>query len=174
MIISPFPTQQRIRVRHAFSLVEVVLAVAIMAVGVVTLMGLLPHGIEVSGKTANELAVTRIVQQVVGEMQVSNWDQLDAGAGTPIRKFYDDQGIEIDRSANNFEYALSYVAEVQLPPTNGVLAARLPVNGSSAAEQANLRRVVIRIVERPIEDFNFEAAPVGTFRTITQLVARMR
>lgn len=153
-----------------------------MAVGVVTLMGLLPHGIEISGKTANELAVTRIVQQAVGEIQVSNWAQLDTAAGMPVRKFYDDQGIEIQQGSADFAYRLSYVAEVTVSPTagaggGGVLQpARLSSNSNSpaAVEQVNLRRVQINIVERPQEDFDFTSAPLSSYRSITQLVAKMR
>ena len=67
--------------KAGFSLVEVVLAVGIMAMGVVTILGLLPHGMEMSRKTANEQAETRIVDQLVGgEFGLRFVAPLDPGA----------------------------------------------------------------------------------------------
>lgn len=153
------------------------MSVAIMAVGVVTLMGLLPHGIEISGKTANELAFSRISQQVLGELQASSWVSLDSTAAAPIRKFYDDQGIEIEKDAEDFVYRLSYVAEIELPATtdNDVGAmARLPANSAAGEGQSNLRRAIIRIADKPTEDFDFLTAPKSSYRTIVHLIANMR
>ena len=165
------------RQNAGFSLVEVVMSVAIMAVGVVTLMGLLPHGIEISGKTANELAAARISQQVLGELQASTWVSLSGTAGTPIRKFYDDQGIEIERDADDFAYRLAYVAEVELPATTNDaqgMMARLPSNSAAGARQTNLRRAIIRIADKPTEDFDFLTAPKSSYRTIVHLIANIR
>lgn len=155
--------------RRGFSLVEVVLATGIMALGVITILGLLPHGLEMTRKTANEQAETRIVDQIVGELQSADWSGLQSQIGTPQRRYFDDQGLEITQSGNggDFNTLLTYVVEVTLPQ----LDVKLPSNGTAAPNQ-NLRRVIIKMIAAPMMNFNFDsptsAVPV---KVVTQLVA---
>ena len=156
-----------------FSLVEVVLAVGIMALGVVTILGLLPHGMEVSRKTANELAESRIVDSIVGDLQGVKW-----GAGglpeTEVigqNRYFDDQGLEIEPNDPDLEGLLSYVVNVELPPMD----VRVPTNQVGAPANVNLRRVVIRIISAPLKEFNFASPPPGVpVKTYSQLIAKMR
>ena len=161
--------------RAGFSLVEVVLAVGIMALGVVTILGLLPHGLEMSRKTANEQAETRIVDQIVGELQASEWTTLGGVTGPGnvggIVLQYDDQGLR------TLEGALTtYVARVMMVDDNeSTTGMEVPSNGGGAAFNPNLRRVRIDVAAAQNADFDFDnpppAAPVKRF---TSLVAKMR
>ncbi|TDU71149.1 uncharacterized protein (TIGR02598 family) [Prosthecobacter fusiformis] len=157
--------------RCGFSLVEVVLATGIMALGVVTILGLLPHGLELSRKTANEQSETRIVDQIVGELQTINWANLEAGVQE--NRFFDDQGLELvegQTGGADINSLLSYVVQVNLPP----LDVRLPSNDTNANRQVNqnLRRVIVKIIAAPIANFNFDAPASGVpIKTVTQLVA---
>lgn len=156
--------------RRGFSLVEVVLATGIMALGVVTILGLLPHGLEMSRKTANEQAETRIVDLIVGEMQGVNWDSIEDN-NAQVR-YFDDQGLEIFRGGDggtpNFEMALSYVVQVSTPEKD----VRLPNNSGAVGVNQSLRRVMVKMVAAPLPEFNFasptSAVPVKVF---TQIVA---
>jgi len=155
--------------------VEVVLAVGIMALGVVTILGLLPHGLEMSRKTANEQAETRIVDQIVGELQAAEWSTLggvtgSGNAGGMILQ-YDDQGLR------TLEGALTtYVARVMMVNDSEYSTGmEVPSNSGGAAFNPNLRRVRIDVAAAQNVDFNFDdpppAAPVKRF---TSLIARMR
>jgi uncharacterized protein (TIGR02598 family) len=167
----------------AFSLVEVVLAVGIMALGVVTILGLLPHGMEMSRKTANELAENRILDALVGDIQSMDWTYLElqtnkGGPLTAANRLFDDQGLEIREGDPEAEVALSYVARVEVPtgdvslPTN---AATSRLNHNGAPGNPNLRRVTVKIASVPLKTFNFDEPPPGvTYKTFTQLVAKMR
>lgn len=152
--------------RQGFSLVEVVLAVGIMALGVVTILGLLPHGLEMTRKTANEQAETRIIDQIVGEMQSATWDSLD-NRDAEVR-FFDDQGLEITTGTQDFDVLLNYVVQVTVPPAD----VQLPTNNESIGADKNLRRVMIKMISAPLRNFNFDsptsAVPIKVF---TQLVA---
>lgn len=156
-------------VRRGFSLVEVVLATGIMALGVITILGLLPHGLEMTRKTANEQAETRIIDQIVGELQAADWSGLQDQINTPVRRYFDDQGLEISQSGNggDFNMLLTYVVEVTLPD----LDVKLPSSNSTGPDQ-NLRRVIIKMISAPLMNFNFDsptsAVPV---KAVTQLVA---
>lgn len=148
---------------------EVVLAVGIMALGVVTILGLLPHGMEMSRKTANELAETRIIEQIVGEMQASDWTVLEANKGVE-RRYFDDQGLELAQGGD-LVARLSYVAE----STVNELDVKLPSNAPSVQDNKNLRRVRVRVIGVPLPDVNFENPPPGVpVKSFTQLVAKMR
>lgn len=167
------PHLRRFSQRCGFSLVEVVLATGIMALGVVTILGLLPHGLELTRKTANEQAETRIVDLIVGELQTLNWESMNVGQKQ--KRFFDDQGLELlasQASGQEFDMMLNYVVEVNIPQ----LDVRLPTNDNDGQRQINqsLRRVIIKMISAPLRDFNFDdpasAVPVKTF---TQLVANM-
>lgn len=152
--------------RGGFSLVEVVLAVGIMALGVVTILGLLPHGLEMTRKTANEQAETRIIDQIVGEMQSSSWETLDA-QNTQVR-YFDDQGLEVTAGTQDFDMLLTYVVQVTIPDAD----VKLPTNNDSIGVDQNLRRVMIKMIAAPLRNFNFDS-PTSTvpIKVFTQLIA---
>ncbi|GEP42197.1 hypothetical protein BGE01nite_14880 [Brevifollis gellanilyticus] len=160
--------------KAGFSLVEVVLAVGIMALGVVTILGLLPHGLEMSRKTANEQAQTRIVDQITGELQASSWATLGGligqGGGSSMVLQYDDQGLRTRDSA-----LATYIARVSLQdPQESTTGMQMPGN-TGAPTNPNLRRVRIEVATSQDPNFNFSnpppAAPVKRF---TSLIAKMR
>ena len=159
---------------------EVVLAVGIMALGVVTILGLLPHGMEMSRKTANELAENRIIDALVADSQAMEWTALEAQSRASSRnnRVFDDQGLEILSGSGEAAALISYVATVQVPTSD----VRLPTNASSANANnngakgnLNLRRVTVKIASTTNRGFDFNAPPPGVaFKTFTQLVAKMR
>jgi uncharacterized protein (TIGR02598 family) len=167
--------------KHAgFSLVEVVLAVGIMALGVVTILGLLPHGMEMSRKTANEQAETRIVDQLVGEVQAADWATM-GGVSSPgnsagIDAFFDDQGLRIYEASGDVANLLVYAARVKLvdatESTNGM---QMPSRAGANVQNKNLRRVMVEVAVTQNQDFDFDSPPPGIpVKRFTQLVARMR
>ncbi len=159
-------SRRRPSLRAGFSLVEVVLAVGIMALGVVTILGLLPHGLEMSRRTANEMAETRIVDQIVGELQNTRWSTVDA-MGDQVR-YFDDQGLELQSGDQDFNTTVSYVVQVSIPDRD----VRLPSNQALPAANNNLRRVILRMVSAPLPNFNFNSPPPGVpVKVVTQLVA---
>ena len=165
----PPPAALARRSAAGFSLVEVVLAVGIMALGVVTILGLLPHGLEMSRKTANEMAEARIIEHIVGEMQSTEWQSLNTyGQQT---RYFDDQGLELPNlNSAESRFALNYVVRVEVP----ALDVRLPTNSASTPIDQNLRRVTIRMVAAPLPDFNFNSTSSGVpVKTFTQLIANM-
>jgi uncharacterized protein (TIGR02598 family) len=172
---TPAPSRSNRFFKAGFSLVEVVLAVGIMALGVVTILGLLPHGLEVSRQTANEQAESRIIDSIVGELQAMDWVTLNtqAKAVTSKEYLYDDQGLSLEGlSDSEVSASLSYVARVDIPD----LDVYLPTNAVAGAKNYNLRRVVIDVAATPLKDF-FDRNPLPAsvpVRTFTQLIARTR
>lgn len=165
--------------QKGFSLVEVVLAVGIMAMGVVTILGLLPHGMEMSRKTANEQAETRIVEQLVGEMQSADWTTmgglLGSGSGE-IKAYFDDQGLRLANTGVDAGSQMVYLARVifadQSDVTNG---APLPGKDYKAVPNKNLRRITVEVAVTQNPLFDFENPPPGVpVRRYTQLVGKMR
>lgn len=162
------PQQKQSTSTHAFSLVEVVLAVGIMALGVVTILGLLPHGLEMSRKTANEMAEVRIVEHIVGELQNADWASFNNGIEQV--RYFDDQGLELpDLSTSESKFMLSYVAQVNVPQ----LDVYLPTNNTPQLS-AHLRRVTVKLIAAPLADFNFNNPSPGVpVKVYSQLISRM-
>jgi uncharacterized protein (TIGR02598 family) len=154
--------------RLAFSLVEVVIAMAIAAVGIVSILGLLPHSLETIKKTGNLTSEARIMQKIAGEYNLGGWTE---GAGaTTVYQYFDDQGIEVERSDPGFENRFVYVVRLDVPALN----LSLPSAGGAGAIEQNLRRVIVKIAAVPVLDFNFDAAAANTYQTYTLLVAKMK
>lgn len=134
---------------RGFSLVEVLMAVGIVAVSVLTVVGLLPHGLEVSRKTGDLAYKTRIFQQVASEYQAMPWSVLTgAGAGKKRLKF-DYQGGAVGTGPS--EGFTTFVAEAEVVGTSVVLPS---VGG--AGDNDNLRFLVVRIATTGDPSFSFD------------------
>jgi uncharacterized protein (TIGR02598 family) len=157
-----------------FSLIEVVLSVAIASLGFTTLLGFLPHGMELVQDSAQLAAESRIKQKLAGELQTAPWDQLDWTGYGPIR-YFSDQGIELTQSEATenagIDAALTYVASVQMPKEP--LDIHLPTGGQKPKNaEPFLRRVKICIATTPDAQFDFESAPPRRVRSHTAILAK--
>ncbi len=64
------------RANSGFSLVEIVVAVGIVATVMVALLGMIPTGLNTVNEAADTMAEIRIAQQVLGEVQMTAWEDL--------------------------------------------------------------------------------------------------
>ena len=62
----------------ATTLVELVLALGILAIAMVSLLGMLSRGVGTMKKASDIATESRIVQQLIDEVQAIEWDRLDA------------------------------------------------------------------------------------------------
>ncbi len=126
---------------NGFSLVEVALAVAIAALGIITCLGLLPEGLEMSRRTVQLAINSNILEQIIRDAENASWTvlkpahglpssypmQTDGGGGAaaPLRTLYDSQGSKVEAASGQ----VSFVAEVGFSGT-----CVLPGNAASANE----------------------------------------
>jgi uncharacterized protein (TIGR02598 family) len=118
--------KEKKRKSGAFSLVEVTIAMAIAAVGIVSILGLLPQGMDTMVAAGDEAIQARIHQQLLNEIQMTPYKV--GAANSPIDEFdglelyYDDQGEEIGDSRASGAIKGSrehiYSARVTLPPVD--------------------------------------------------------
>ncbi|MDR0534502.1 MAG: Verru_Chthon cassette protein B [Verrucomicrobiales bacterium] len=123
--------------REAFSLVEVTMALGIMAFALVSIIGLVPSGLSTFRQTVNISVGSQIVQQVVADLQ-----QSGTLPEQPEWRYFNDQGQEYtsaaDRGTGNNEPVIYYVNVMVDPQVT------LPGGDSSS-----LARAVIEIVNNP-------------------------
>jgi uncharacterized protein (TIGR02598 family) len=123
--------------RAAFSLVEVTMALGIMAFALVSIIGLVPSGLSTFRKTINVSVGSQIVQQVVTDIRQSDFDKLSA---QPEWRYFDDQGQEYSTAESELgRDPVIYHVNVVLDPQ-----VALPGGNSS-----NLARAIIEIVNNP-------------------------
>lgn len=151
---------------RGFSLVEVALAVAIAAVGLVAILGLVPQGLEMSRRTANLAAESRILQQISGEIQAEDWGKQPAlfPVGNAPNRFYDDQGTSILKDDMS---RLAYVARVEVPTPDVTMPGSTDTN-----PHQYLRRVVVKISFKADQNFIFDEAHSKRFQTHNLLLAK--
>lgn len=148
-----------------FSLVEVIIALGISAMGITSILGLLPHSIE-NMRTANDLqAEVRAIQAIQSEIINSRWK--DAAGGDALeykfngkRYLFDDLGQKIAHDSNGT--ATTYVARVDLQPQAVTKPGGLP--------DRDLRRFKISVKATPLTAFNFDKAPRQSFRTYSLVI----
>jgi len=89
--------QRKPRKRLGFSLVEIVVAVGIVATVMVALLGMIPTGLNTVNEAAHTMAEIRIAQQILGEVQLTQWQEIDKWE-TDGPYFYDLEGNRLDSS----------------------------------------------------------------------------
>ena len=104
--------------RAAFSLVEVSLAVAIIAFAFVSLIGLLPAGLQVFKKTTDATNEMRIFTDLTSMLQSTEYEAIDTPqSGTDLKTklfYYDAEGSLLDSkngTSSDDETARVYVAK---------------------------------------------------------------
>lgn len=86
----------RVRCSSAFSLVEVTLAVAVTATVAMTLLGLLPAGLDGMRQSANTAAHARILQTLAGQAQMNTWQEITSSGYASRTYAFDYQGGELE------------------------------------------------------------------------------
>ena len=156
--------------RAGFSLVEVAMATAIAALGIVVILGIIPGGLESIRKAGNTTAEARIVSQIIGEIQLSDWLGGATGAapgGNPVnmpglvalttkRWYFDDQAAPLEEGASNLDTSLTYVARVRFSRNGGGV-----VVAPGGGPMTNTAAVVIDLAAVPLKDFDFEDADLA-------------
>lgn len=146
-----------------FSLVEVTLAVAVASLAIITLLGLMPQGLEMSRKTSLATSNSSIVEQIIRDLENVKWDDLpDPTSATPTKMLFNDQGVNQTKAGSD---DFSFVAEVT------VLPAALP---KSESTQKFLRRVLIKVAATGNKDFKFEESNRLSYVTYNHLLAKTR
>lgn len=161
-----------------FSLVEVTIAMGIVATVMVALLALLPYGMDNIREAKGTQVQARIANEIVGELQVADWGKepnyakLNAYNGKVLR--YDGEGTEIgDTSANNKQDTI-YKAKIEVPVTREVL---LPGQGGQKDQGRYLRRVTIKIAFAPNDrevDFDSRKIPLPYKSFTTEIVKMAR
>ncbi len=143
---------------RGFSLVETVIALGIMGLAVTALLGLLPHGMEMSKKAANAGAESRILDTLRSEL--GNFSFSGLSSLNRKRLAFDEEGMLLQTSDSAVR--ISYVVEVT-SAASGVKPVALP--GASSPEPF-LRNFVVKIAPSPNNDFNFDTAAAGSYRVL--------
>jgi len=115
----------RSRGNAGFSLIEVTIAMAIAAVAVVSLLGLIPAGMNTMRDAGDEAIMARIHQQIMNELQVADFDTLDTSYDK-LEVYFDSQGEELGDNRGSgspkkgsFEHI--YSARVSVPNSGDML-----------------------------------------------------
>ncbi len=158
-----------------FSLVEVALAVAIASLGIITCLGLLPEGIEMSRKTSLLAINSNVLDQIIRDIEnARDWKALKANYAPPTgfptggapagpddqTKYYDYQGTPVTASSPNIAFVakIDYNLQCQLP--------------GDAADQNFLARLRIRIANTSNAQYAFPVPANGLYATFYHLVSK--
>ena len=159
----PLPLSPRSGQTAGFTLVEVSIAVGILAVALVALLGLMPAGMTNFRKAMDTSITAQIAQRILLDMQQADFDQVvDTANATgqepvtysftaPLRKggqqyrFFDEQGSELVSSNGNTltttqKTALVYQVNIRIMPTAPAPANGTYINGSVALVTVQVAR----------------------------------
>lgn len=148
----------RLRSR-GFSLPEVTLSVAIAALGIISILGLMPQGLEMSRKTGQLAAHRQIVEQIIRDLDQTDWVNLPVNVKT---KYFDDQGLELLTASAP---TMSYIVKYEIAAINP----NLPKNDTA---EIYLRKVTIKIATTVNVAFDFSEANMRRYNTFNHFLAK--
>ena len=109
-------TAQHKRRNPGFTLIEVVVAVGIVATVFVAFMGLLPFGIDTMRESNSIVTQARIGQKLIGEIQLSQWRETNGGSGAPLIDQFDGNTYLFDEYGDTTESTNDalYTAQIEV------------------------------------------------------------
>jgi uncharacterized protein (TIGR02598 family) len=157
----------RLRRARGFSLAETSMAVAITALGIISIMGLMPQGLETSRKTGNMSAQSRIMQNIISDMQNTDWTVLTTNLNQPNR-VYDDQGVRLAGTGTDAAM-VSYVAHITFASSS--------VPGSAfntATGEPYMKRLVVKIANSTNPNYAFDSHDPSQYKTTSFLITKIQ
>jgi uncharacterized protein (TIGR02598 family) len=144
---------------RGFTLIEVTLALGVVSFALISLLGLIPAGLQTFRSSMDMSVRSQIVQRIAGDAMQTNFDTLIASESSD--RYFDDQGRETTQQS------YTYQVHVQVTPSTDLPAA------SSPEANSNLATVQILIVNNPAHQANPYSGNtnLAVFQT-TALVAR--
>lgn len=144
-----------------FSLIEIVVALGIVSTVLVALVGMAGIGMGTMRKAADRTAETRVLEDVLGDIQLSAWDEVERLDGEV--RYYDEQGLRTRGAGGDVSYAARVDTEgggVDLP---------------GAGESRYLRKVRVRVGTFPggLVDFGGRQGD-GKWREVTTWVVDLQ
>ncbi|MDD5349653.1 MAG: Verru_Chthon cassette protein B [Chthoniobacteraceae bacterium] len=134
------------KARAAFSLVEVVMAIGIVAFAFISVLGMIPTGLSTFRQAMNASVGSQIAQRVINDAQQMDFSMLvnmDT-TGTGVLRFFDEQGNELTATGQG------------AVPAKAIYHARTVVTGStvtpysgSATSNPNLATVKVQVATNP-------------------------
>jgi len=164
MIFLPKRSSSRASSSAGFSLVEVALAVAIAALAIITLLGLLPQGLEMARKTSVITNNSSILEQIIRNLENMQWSDIEKLRASPNSKYYTDEGLEVGSDSKE----ISYVAQIIVKPTSDT---SLP---AADQNQQYLARVVINLASSSNTNYQFTPANRISYVVFNHLIAKSR
>lgn len=109
---------------HAFSLVEVVIALGIISFGLLAVIGLMPVGLNTMRDAMDDTAEALIANQITGQALLTSFDELENSFdGTKF--YFDDEGQPLDGENNFTRYRV--ITQIKDPTFPGSGTAPAPV-----------------------------------------------
>lgn len=93
---------------RGFSLVEVVIAIGVIAFAFIPMVGMLPMGLNLSKQAIDTTVEAQIAQRLTAEVQQTDFSRLDELAASSITSpyYFDDQGNKVADPANAIYQAI--------------------------------------------------------------------
>lgn len=111
--ITALGTQQAVR---GFSLVEISLAIGVMAFGLVSILGLMPVGLTLFKDTMKQATVTKIVENIAVEARQTDFDDLKTEQNANTRWFNAEGNRVTEDDESRIFYVSTAVNEVSTIP----------------------------------------------------------
>ncbi|NDC39690.1 MAG: Verru_Chthon cassette protein B [Proteobacteria bacterium] len=147
------------RSRKGFSLAEVAIAVAIAALGITTLIGVLPAGLDNLRQAGESVAVSRICQQMINEVQSADWGTSEASpiGWSRLRlydkqlRYFDTEGTPIT-NPSDYDMNLAFVAQFEFP----VVVVDFPGAAAINSMRPDVKRLVVHVAVTTRPNFDFQ------------------
>ena len=123
--------------KSAFSLIEVTLAIGIVAYAFIGVFGLVPVGLTTFRQAMDASIGSQITQRVINEAQQTDFDVLTSGSTGHSVRYFDDQGNELSSPAN-----VTYQVNTRIVPATSA-------PGVTNIQNGHLATVTVQIINNP-------------------------
>jgi len=141
---------------RGFTLIEVVLALGVVAFAFVALMGLMPVGLEMFRNSIDTSVRAQIVEHVTTDAMETDFDALISSSNAVTTIYFDDQGDEVTQPLSIYQVQVTVTGTTQLPA---------PAASGTNANNTDLAMLLIQIANNPAHAANPFPSPPATSGT---------